>query len=164
MGKPKWVTKSVSFSCQDLLNFTKSVSFSSAFRDTRFRLPVSGPLKTVRPILTLIISGLRSQGLNLRKHRRLLSALEDFCETYETSASTTSANVVFPWMLDWDSNVRNAVRSRELFLEGVMSSGRLWEVPRGFTSHFRASDRQLGGGTAPRSLREIDQMISWVWS
>ena len=36
MGKLKWVTKSVSFSCQDLPKFTKrrqlSVSFPSAFR------------------------------------------------------------------------------------------------------------------------------------
>ena len=42
MGKLKWVTKSVSFSCQVPLRFTKSVSFPSAFRVTRFRVPVSG--------------------------------------------------------------------------------------------------------------------------
>ena len=44
MGKLKLVTKSVSFSCQDPPEFTNSVSFPSAFRITRFRLPVSGPL------------------------------------------------------------------------------------------------------------------------
>ena len=32
MGKLKWVTQSVSFSCQDPPKFTKSVSFPSAFR------------------------------------------------------------------------------------------------------------------------------------
>ena len=60
MGKLKWVTESVSFSCQDPPpKFTKSVSFPSAFRElsvsfpsafrvTRFRLPVSGPLKEER--------------------------------------------------------------------------------------------------------------------
>ena len=45
MGKLKWVTESVSFSCQDTPKFTKSVSLPSAFRVTRFRLPVSGPLR-----------------------------------------------------------------------------------------------------------------------
>ena len=44
MGKLKWVTKSVSFSCQDPPKLSKSVSFPLAFRVTRFRLPVSGPL------------------------------------------------------------------------------------------------------------------------
>ena len=44
MGKLKWVTKNVSFSCQDPNKFTKSVSFPSAFRVTRFRFAVSGPL------------------------------------------------------------------------------------------------------------------------
>ena len=41
MGKLKWVTKSVG--C-DPPKFNKSVSFPSAFRVTRFRLPVLGPL------------------------------------------------------------------------------------------------------------------------
>ena len=44
------MTKCVSFSCQDRLKFTKSVSFPSAFRQlfvlvTRFRSPVSRPVK-----------------------------------------------------------------------------------------------------------------------
>ena len=39
MGKLKWVTKSVSFSCQYPPNFPKSVSFPSAF-DQLFALPV----------------------------------------------------------------------------------------------------------------------------
>ena len=44
MGKLKWITKSVSFSCQDPPKFTKNVSLPSAFRVAGFRLPVSGPL------------------------------------------------------------------------------------------------------------------------
>ena len=49
MGKLKWVTKSVSFSCQDPPpKFARGVSFPSAFRVTRFSLPVSGPLSGAR--------------------------------------------------------------------------------------------------------------------
>ena len=44
MGKLKWVTKSVSFSCQDPPRFTQNISLPSAFRVARFRSPVSGPL------------------------------------------------------------------------------------------------------------------------
>ena len=44
MGKLQWVTKNVSFSCQDPPKFTQSVSFMPTFRVTGFRLPVSGPL------------------------------------------------------------------------------------------------------------------------
>ena len=43
MGKLKWVTKNIGFSCQDPPKFTKRVSFPPAFRATRFRLPISGP-------------------------------------------------------------------------------------------------------------------------
>ena len=45
IGKLKWVTKHISVSCQDPPpKFNNGVSFQSAFRVTRFRLPVSGPL------------------------------------------------------------------------------------------------------------------------
>ena len=48
MGKLKWVIESISFSCKDTLTSPHqmrqlSVSFPSAFRVTRFRLPVSLP-------------------------------------------------------------------------------------------------------------------------
>ena len=39
MGKLKWATKSVSFSCQDPTKFTKNISFPSAFRQL-FVLPI----------------------------------------------------------------------------------------------------------------------------
>ena len=82
--KLKWVTKSVSFSCQDPLNSPKasafpqlslsfpsafpqlSLSFPSAFRVTRFHLPVSGPLS---PRVTFTVSAWGFIGTPVRRQR-----------------------------------------------------------------------------------------------
>ena len=50
MAKLKWVTEIVSLSGQDHPDLINRVSFLSAFRVTRFCLPVSGALKEVRVI------------------------------------------------------------------------------------------------------------------
>ena len=79
MGKLKWVAKASAFRARTS-NFTKSVSFPSAFRQlsvsfpsafrvTRFRLPVSGPLKVTA--VQLVAAALKADDAGLL--RRLLA-------------------------------------------------------------------------------------------
>ena len=77
MGKLKWVTKSVSFSCQDPPKCTKSLSFPSAFRvypfsPTRFGAAEDMIKHCSTRLLDLVtdimdISAMRSKTMKLNK-------------------------------------------------------------------------------------------------